>query len=216
MFTLLEEFLLLSIHESRGTFIKSTQDQMKPGLAGAILAELALSGKIQTSNNHRLHVVDDSPTESEVLSEALHMLKEPGKERKFGYWINFLSQKSDKVRKQTIEGLIKKGCITQDDDRLLWVIPSPLMKEIKASTKYWVVNRLRAAVLTQEGTQQRDVALLSLVKACGLLDFVFLRDERKAAEQAIYAILINQALKDPVIQTIQEIENALNVIIDED
>ena len=71
-------------------------------------------------------------------------------------------------------------------------------------------------MLTQEGTQPRDIALLSLVKACGLLDFVFLHDERRIAEQAIYENIINQALKDPVIQAIQEIENALTAIIGED
>ena len=76
MFTLLEEFLLLSIHESRGTFIKSALDQMKPGLAGAILAELALLGKIQTSNNHRLQLIDQSQTDVEVLNDALKALKE--------------------------------------------------------------------------------------------------------------------------------------------
>lgn len=216
MFTLMEEFVLLAIHESRGTFVKSASDQLKPGLAGAILNELALVGKIQTSSNHRLQLVDDNPTEIEILNEAIGILKDSEKERKFGYWINLLSQKSDKRIKQTVESLVQKGCIIQEDDHMLWVIPSPLLPEIKATTKYWEVSRLRGTVLTREEPKPRDIALLSLLKACGLLELVFLRDERKHVEQTIYEMTIDQALKDSVIQTIQETETALAGFNEED
>jgi hypothetical protein len=97
MLTLFEEFLSLSIHETKGTYIRSSIDRLKPGLVGAILAELALIGKIQTSNNHRLILVDDSQTTDDILKEALSALKESDKDHKFGYWINTLSQRTEKI-----------------------------------------------------------------------------------------------------------------------
>jgi hypothetical protein len=216
MFTLFEELFMLSIHGEKGTFIGSSIEQMKPGLAGAILAELAMLGKIQTSNNHHLKLVDDSPTNVEVLDEALAILKESEKERKFGYWINPLSQRKEKFRKLIAENLIQKGIVTQEDDHLVWVIPSPLQAEIKASTKYWVIKRLRSDVLTSEDILPRDIVLLSLLRACGLLELVFLRDERKLASRKINQLFYNQALTDPVLQTIQEIESAIVELVDED
>jgi Golgi phosphoprotein 3 len=216
MLTLFEELLMLSIHEAKGTFIGSTVDRLKPGLVGAILAELALSGKIQTTSNHRLQLCDDSQTQLELFNEALSALKESEKERKFGYWINTLSQSKEKFRKQVVEGLIQKGIVTQEDDRLLWVIPSPLQTEVKASAKYQVIQRLRGCVLASENIQPRDIILLSLVRACGLLDLVFLRDERKLAGRAINELFYSQAIKDPVFQTIQEIEAALADLVEED
>jgi hypothetical protein len=36
-----EKFLLLCIHEDKGTFIRSTIERMRPGVVGTILAELA-------------------------------------------------------------------------------------------------------------------------------------------------------------------------------
>ena len=216
MFTLSEELLLLSIHETKGVFFSSALEHLKPGLAGAILAELALAGKIQATPNHRLQLIDDSPAQSEGLNKVIAALKEADKERKFGYWIGALSQKADKYQERAIESLVQKGVFTQDDERLLWVIPSPLQPEAKASTKYLVTKRLRGMALAQEDSQKRDLVLLSLLSACGLLDLVFLRDERKLAARYINEKLYSQAMSDPVIQTVQEIDAAVEAVVEED
>jgi hypothetical protein len=216
MFTLYEEFLLLCIHEDKGTLIRSTVERMKPGVIGAILAELAMLGKIKVSNTQRLQLTDDSQTDDGVLNQVLNTLKESEKDRKFGYWINNLSQKPEKLRKQIIENLLQKGVIAQEDDNLFWVIPSPLQSEKKASTKYWINNRLRGIVIAQEEIQPRDLALLSLVRASGLLDLVFLRDERKLASRFINELVVNQSIKDPIIETIQGIETAIAALVEED
>jgi Golgi phosphoprotein 3 len=216
MLTLYEEIQLLSIHEAKGIFIGSALDRLNPGLVGAILAELALTGKIRTSNNRRLQVVEASPTNDPVLDGALTTLKNSDKERKFVYWINDLNPKPEKLRRQITAGLIQKGFLTQEDDSLIWVIPSPLHPEMKASTKHWVVKRLRDVVLAQEEIQLRDIALLSLVSACGLLDLVFLRDERKLASQYINELLVGKAMQDPILETIQEIDSAITSVVEED
>ena len=216
MLTLFEELLSLLIHETKGTFIRSSIDLLKPGLVGAILAELALKGKIQTSHNHRLQLGDDSQTTDDILKEALSALKESDKDRKFEYWINTLSQRIEKFRKQIVKNLVQKGVVTQDDDRLFWVIPSPLQPEAKVSTKYLLITRLRGIVLAQENTQPQDLALLSLVRACGLLDLLFLRDELKLADRQINELVYKQAINNPVIQTIQEIDCAIADLVEED
>lgn len=216
MLTLFEELLLLSIHETKGTYIRLSADRLKPGLVGAVIAELALQEKIHTSDNHRLKLMNDGQTNDAILDEMLGFLKGSEKERKFGYWINTLIQKTEKIVRRISENLVQKGIVTQDDDRLAWVIPSPLQTETKASTKYALIKRLRGIVLAQEEVELRDIVLLSLVRACGLLDLVFLRDERKFASQFIYELEINKALNYPVIQTIQEIEAAIAAIVEED
>lgn len=216
MLTLYEEFLLISIHETKGTLIGSAAERLKPGLAGAILAELALQGKIRASQNHRLQVIDNSPVEVTLLDETLSALKKADKEHKLGYWINLLGQKSDKHRRQVVKGLLQKGLVTQEDDRLHWVIPSPLQPESKASPKHLLIERLRAAVLGSGDPQPREIVLLSLVRACGLLDLAFLRDERKLAGQAIYESFISQAINDPAIQAIQEIEAVIGDLVEDE
>ena len=216
MFSLFEELLILAVHEDKGTFIGSAFENINTGLVGAILAELALRGVIQIQENHRLRVVDVSAIEDEILNEALDIMKDSEKERKSGYWVNSLTQKPEKIRKHITERLIQKGIVTQEDDHLLWVIPSPLQPEVKASTKYWIKRRLRSIVLASNEAEQRDIALLGVIKACDLLDLVFLKDERRLASRQIGELVVSEALKNPVVQTIEEIGLAIAVVVEDD
>ncbi len=216
MLTLHEELQLLAIHEDKGIFIGSAIDRLQPGLAGAILAELALNGKICATNNHRLHLSDATPTGDALLDDALIELQKSDKERKFGFWLNNLFPKVEKLIKKVTKNLVQKGILTQEDDNLLWVIPSPLHPEINSSAKYAVIQHLRGIVLAKEQASPRAIAFLSLVGACGLLDLVFLRDERKAAAQYINELLVGEAMKDPVLETIEEIASAIMGVVEEE
>lgn len=216
MFTLPEEFLLLAVHEAKGAIIGSAAARLKPGLAGALLAELALAGNIRATPNHRLQWVGDIQLPDDLPGKVIGALKEDPKERKFGFWLAALAQKADKFQAKISDSLVHKGVFTQDDEHLQWVIPSPLQPEGKASTKYLLIQRLRAIGLAQEECTSRDLVLLSLLRACDLLDLVFLRDERKLAAGYIYEQLFSRAISDAALQTVQEIEAAVAAAVEED
>jgi Golgi phosphoprotein 3 len=216
MLTLYEELHLLSIHEDKGIFIGAVVDRLRPGLVGAILADLALAGKICTTTNRRLLLADASISNDPILDSTLTALKKSEKERKFGYWLHTLYPKPEKLSKKITASLVHKGIVTQEEDHLVWVIPSPLYPQIKASTKYWVIQRLRAVVLAQESAKPHDIALLSLLSGCGLIDLAFLRDERKAVSRAINQLVVSGALQDPLLETVQEIDSAIEAVVEED
>jgi hypothetical protein len=216
MLTLFEEILLLSIHQDKGTFIGWSIDRINSGMTGAILAELAMLERIHANSNHRLEIVDANPTEDELLNDALNSLKESERERKFGYWIGSLNQKPDKLRKLIVERLIAKEVVLQEDDHLVWVIPSPLQPQINASAKYLATQRLRGIIIAQEAFDKRDIALLGLLRACNLLELIFLKDERRLASQRINELEVNAAMKDPDLQTMEEIESALATVVEDD
>lgn len=216
MITLYEELQLLTIHEDKGIFIGSALDRLKPGLVGAVLADLALASKICSTNNHRLTVEDATPSGDSILDDALSSMQKSDKERKFGFWLNSLYPKPEKFHKKITRGLVKKGILTQEDDHLAWVIPSPLHPEVNASAKYAVIQHLRSIVLAKEQAGSPEIAFLSLVSACGLLDLIFLRDERKVASQYINELLVGGAMSDPLLETIQEIDSAIMGMVEED
>ncbi len=216
MSTLYEEFTLLSIHEDKGIFIRSYSERIKTGLVGAVLAELALLGKIKITKNRRLQLVDEGQINDLILDEAVVIIKGADKEHKLSYWIHSLGQKTEKLQRQIIESLIQKGILDQTDDHISWVVPSPLHAESNASAKYWSVNRLRGVVLAHSEYQPSDIALLSLISAGGLLELVFLRDERKLAERTISELVLSEAMKNPAIETIQEIAEAVTAEVEED
>ncbi|MFZ2097311.1 MAG: GPP34 family phosphoprotein [Anaerolineales bacterium] len=214
MLTLYEELHLLSIHEDKGIFIGTVVDRLRPGLVGSILAELALAGKISTTNNRRLQLADASSSKDPILDSTLTALKKSEKERKFGYWLHTLSPKPEKLHKKITASLVGKGIVTQEEDHLAWVIPSPLYPEIKASTKYCLIQHLRAVVLARESAQLHDIALLSLLSGCDLIDLAFLRDERKAVSRTINELVVGGALQDPLLETVQEIVSAIEAVVE--
>jgi Golgi phosphoprotein 3 len=216
MITLYEELQILSIHEDKGIFIGSALDRLKPGLVGAILSDLALAGKICSTNNHRLTIENTTPTDDPILDDTLATMQKSDKERKFGYWLNALYPKPEKLRKKVTKNLVMKGIMNQEDDHLVWVIPSPLHPELNASAKYAVIQHLRSIVLAKEQANPGSIAFLSLVSACGLLDLAFLRDERKVAAQYINELLVGGAMKDPLLETIQEIDSAIMGMVEEE
>jgi hypothetical protein len=216
MLTLYEELLLIAIHEDKGIFIRDTAESLVPGLSGAILAELAFANRITIGNNHRLKLSDNTLTEDPILDKAISAIAESEKERKFGYWITNLNPKPEKLQRQITANLVQKEILTQEDDHLSWVIPSHFHPDVKATTKYSVIKLLRGVVLAQEEAHPREIAFLSLVSACGLLDLLFLRDERKAASQKINELVVFHAMQNPILDTLQEIDAAIASVVEED
>ncbi len=216
MLTLFEALFLLAIHEDKGIIISSLADSLPTSLGGAILAELALTRKIGLKDNQRLELLDASPTDDDILTEALEKFATAEKERKIGYWIDIFSQKPEKLRKRLAKRLAQKELVAQEDDRLTWVIPASTSSGQNASAKYMMKDRMRTLVLTAAQAEQREIALLSLIKASGLLDLIFVKDERKLADRRIHELVVGEALKDPAIQTIETIAAAIESIVEED
>ena len=88
------------------------------------------------------------------------------------------------------------------------MIPYEAYPEQDASAKYWVKARLRGVVLGGEKPESHTVALLSLLRACRLLDLVFTRDERKAAGQKIDALISVDLFGEAVAETVAAVDGA--------
>jgi hypothetical protein len=216
MLTIYEELFALSIHEDKGVVISSAARSLHPALAAGILTELAILEKLVVTENHRLRLVDATPTGDEILDESLEMIQASEKERKLAYWIEGLLPKAEKFHRRLAERLIQAGIIQQEEDHLTWVVPAPEHPDIEASAKYWIKRRLRTIVLACEEARLRDIALLTLLKAGGMGFLVFLRDERKVAYRRSHELMVGQALVNPAAQAIEEIAAALESVVEED
>jgi hypothetical protein len=184
-------------------------DNLGFGLSGSVVAELAMRGKVEVSENHRLGLKDNSQTDDGLLNEALVQIQSSTQPRKVTYWIKQFSDEPKKLQQRLIERLEADRIVNQDGNRLTWVIPYSATPEINASAKYMLKTRLRKSVLAEEEPEGHDLALLGLVKACNLLNLVFTKDERKMARRRIYELTAGKTLKEPQFQSIREIEAAV-------
>jgi hypothetical protein len=205
MLTISEKLFLLSIDDGRGKVTSFVSSSLRYGLAGAVLAELALLGNVAVEDKV-LKLDDYSPTGNDLFDEVLTRISQEKRLHKPGYWVNVLA--SRKLQKQIAEQLEAKNILRIEEKRYFWVIPYELYPQQDASAKYWVKQQLRSVVLAGDKSQPDIVVLLSLLKACSLLNLVFTRDERKSAGKRVDALVKGEVFGDVVAKTIEEIETA--------
>ena len=205
MLNLAEELFLVALDEDAGWIAAPALNTLRYGLAAALLADLALQGKIVVEDQ-RVSVLDPTPVGDDLLDETLQRLVEAGRPRKAKYWLNALGFR--KLSKQVAEHLVKRGVLRTDEKRYLWVLPYAIYPQQDASAKYWIKQSLRAAALTNAAADRRSIVLLSLMKGCRLLTLVFTKDERKAAGKRVDELVKGEDFGDAVAQTLADIEAA--------
>jgi len=209
MLTLFDELFLLSIDEENGTVVPSVVIPLGYGLSGAMLAELVLLGRVKVKDSQRLVIIDQTPVGDDLLDEVLQQIHEIEQPRKLIYWVKHFSAEPKKMRHRLIERLVGKGVLVQEEMHISWVVPYGDSPAQNASAKYLLKNRLRNMQLANQELELQELALLSLAKACSILKLIFTIDERKWARHRIYELMVKQALNNPVVQYIQEIEAAV-------
>lgn len=209
-FNIPEKLLILSIDDDKGTLAVPEKSALGFGLAGALLAELALSNKIQLQGG-RLVLSDPTPAGEAVLDETLLEISAEKKPRKLSRWIDTIGSK--RVIRRVAEILAERNVIRIEKKRYLWIIPYEIYPQVDASAKYWIKQHLRSVVLAGEKAEAPDVALLSLLKACDMLRLLFTRDERKYASKKVDDFVRGEVFGEAVAELLAEIEAAAVVAV---
>jgi Golgi phosphoprotein 3 len=203
MLGFVEEIVLLQIDDRRGNFVDLPQSAGDVVIAGAALMELALANRIDT-DLERLIVIDASPTGDDILDEALARLAASTDELTSAGAITLVSLDSRKFQERALQRLVAKGVLRQADGRWLWVFATRRYPVIDDREQREVKTRLRQLLLTDEIPDPRDVVLICLIDACGLLALVLTPDEiartQKRVEQLARLDLIGQAMTRAVAE----------------
>jgi Golgi phosphoprotein 3 len=213
MLILPEELFLLAINDAKGRIHGPAAPMLRYGLVGAVLADLALRRNVRLDHKGRLETLGEGPRGDDILEEAFARIQAADRLHKASHWINLLSDDSSKLQQRLAERLVIKGVLRLEKKRLLWVVPYTLYPQQDASAKYWIKQQLRSAVLTNEPSEPRAVALLNLLSACELLGLVFTADEHKAAQRRIVELSVGDAIATAVVETIEAIETSTLMVV---
>jgi len=200
MLGFVEEIVLLQLDE-RGRLIELPLSAADVVLAGAALMELALRNKVDTDLN-RFFVVDREPIGDEILDDALSTLTRSGDEATTSAAIERITLNARNYRDIALKRRVEKGVLREEEGRFLWVFHTRRYPVIDDTEQREVRARLRQLILTDEIPDPRDVVLLCLIDACGLLGLVLSLDEialrRQRIEQLTRLDLIGQAMTKAV------------------
>lgn len=208
MLILPEQLLLLALHDQKGTILSSASMSINYGLAGAVLTELALREKAEVLDK-KLVLLNRSLTGDDILDAALTLIMNSGKERKTDHWVNKLAGSKMKLKPSILERLVKKGILKLEEHKILWVFDNPHYPMKDGSEEKNVREQLRRLVLQREEHEDRTVALMGLVSACGLTGEIFTRDEVKEAKQRIKTIMKNDPVAKAVADTVAGVQAAV-------
>ena len=215
MLTLFEEFFLLSLDEDTGNILSFAKKPFAYAMTGSILAELVLLDKLRLNEKHRLEMNDPHASGDEILDEVIHAFKSTEKPHRPSYWITQLDLKPKKLREQMGARLATKGLLHQEDKRFFWIFAEEVEDHPMPPLKYHLKASLRVKTLSNETSEPRCLALVKILAASGLLELVFTRDELPLAGRVIKEKVIRSALENPVLQSIEEIAQAVATTLED-
>lgn len=207
MLNLAEELLLLALQDEKGTVLASAAGSLSYGLAGALLMELALRSRLHDRKN--LAAADLTPTGDDLLDEALGIISQSKRNRNPRYWVTGLASRIKNLQGRLQGRLVQKGILRQEEHRVLGIFRTQRYPAEDTAGEQGIKDRLRSAVLAGAPLEPRLAALISLVNACGLLDELFSREERKKARQRIKEITQGELIGKAVSDTVAGVQAAI-------
>jgi golgi phosphoprotein 3 len=210
MLTLAEELLLLALRDAEGTVLSSASLALRYGLAGATLAELLQQGRLALDEKQKVQVGDGSPTGNEVFDEALRVIAERQRPRNLKDWTLSIGQGAIKDLQKKVAGqLVERGILGEEEGRVLWLFPRRQYPALNPEPESALRERVREVVLHGSKADERTCLLLSLIKACRLVNEVFAKDERREANRRIDELSRSLQAGQAVASAVQAVEAAV-------
>lgn len=169
--TFAEEILLLALDDETGRFVRMGTQGLGYPLAGAVLMDLALRGKID-ADLEKVEVIDSSPTGEPLLDGPLERIASESEPFSAREWIGRLLPEAEAVEEGALSRLVERGVLRREEKRVLWVFKERRYPMVDDTEEKEVKRRLVDLLLSDEIPSPRDVALIALVDACDLLGTV--------------------------------------------
>ncbi|WP_053202173.1 GOLPH3/VPS74 family protein [Jiangella muralis] len=205
-----EDLLLLAYDDETGKpVIDGTR--LAYGLAGALLLELSVLGKVSVAGpgeavkRDRLVVRDTTPAGDDVLDHALaELADDEGKKPK-----NVLGSLRKGLRDRLLNRLAGRGLLRQESGTVLGIFPTTRWPAADASHEAAVRQRLHDVLITGLAPDPRTAALVSLLLAVDGLRKVVPSEDRRAVKRRAQEIAEGDWAADAVKKAVQEVQAAV-------
>ncbi|MCF7911382.1 MAG: GPP34 family phosphoprotein [Candidatus Cloacimonetes bacterium] len=202
-----EEFLLLSLDDEKGVVCNQPFMGLEFGLAGAVLMELALMGRLRVDEK-KLEVLADSATGNQIFDDALAMISSQQAVEDAKYWVWKLGIHIQEIKEYFISHLIELGILEKKEQNILWIYRRKCYPMLDDKVEREDKERIRKIVLDGVEPEPRDIILISLMHSCNLTSEIFSREEQDNYCQRIESIaqmnLIGKAVYEAIYEIIQK------------
>ncbi|GAT69045.1 protease [Planomonospora sphaerica] len=200
MTTIAEEVLLLAHEETEGKPLVGAT-QLDSALGGALLAELAVNGRIDLDGK-KVTVRDATPLGDEELDATLARIAGEAKERKPDWWVYRLS--SAKLRKRLLTGLAERGVLNEEHRKVLGIFPVARYPERDPRVEREIRERVRS-VLDGADPDERVAVLIAVLHAAKIDRKAFPGVRKERVKEIVESEWVGRA----VAKTIDSINAAI-------
>ena len=197
-----EEITLLTLDDETGRPIGRQGLAASLAVAGAVLMELALAGRLDTDRD-RLEWISRAPTGDAVLDRALAEIANATDSRGA---LMLLAREEAGLRPLVLQRLVAAGLLREERGRVLLVFPARrYVKSAARPEPREVRARLAWIIETDEIPEPREALLLGLARAVALLP-VLLPPELVAERQERIALVAGlEALNRSLAETVGDL-----------
>lgn len=205
MLTLAEELLLLLLDDTTGHLAPISRASLTCGLAGAVLMDLEVRGRI-ASDATGLVLCDPSPTGEALLDPKLAQLAAAPAPRDTRAWVRTLAADGDALHDTALAHLVGRGVLKEVCERFLWVLETRRYPIVDDREQKEAKLRLLSVLLCDSVPDARDVALINLADVCGIFRLILQPRELAPARDRIVSVAALAPIGRATAAVIREIE----------
>ena len=166
--TIGEEMMLLVLDYDTGCInYRVPYHTVRFALAGAVLTDLALAGRIDTDLDS-LFLLNPAPIGEQTADRVLARIAADGGRRTVDHWLSAVGEDIDMLRSGLTDRLGERGIILRGLQDRIWIIGSRDGADADGDPFRDVRHRLAGALLGNEIPDPRDITIIGLADACDL------------------------------------------------
>jgi Golgi phosphoprotein 3 len=184
---LYEEIMLLVLRDEQGTVATGFPEQV---VAGAILAELLLDGRISVEDTRKklVDLKSSKPTGEPILDECLERITASKRRASLKIWVQRMADTKN-LRHNVARQLCDRGILRADEDKVLFLFTRKIYPEVNPLPERKLINRMREAIFSDHSNiDPRTIMLISLANGSELLRDTFGAKDVKARKKRIEQI----------------------------
>ena len=173
MITFAEETLALLLDDKTGAFLPIGKYALEHALVGGVLMDLAFADRIDT-DPEKLILIDASPTGNGMLDGVLQRIGSSDVTRDTAAWLEIISEEQgESIQERAIDSLVERGVLERQEEKHLWVFRARRYPMIDGKLQREARQRVVGVLFSGNIPDPRDIALICIADACGLLKTVF-------------------------------------------
>ncbi len=186
--TLADEIVVLMLRDDTGAIKPARADTANIAIAGGVLMELSLLGRIDTDLTS-LFMVDPKPVGDALLDDVLRTIAAEPSKRASAWWIERLGLHGRDLSGIVLGRLVEAGILRVEDRQFFWMFSRRAYPKNSGREEREAKMRLMSVIFDVAIPTPRDALLLSLADSAGVLDDMLSSEEMRKASKRIAQVI---------------------------